>query len=212
MNGRRRHRQQKALSLDGRGLGEGEISPKSAVLSATRAVIAALIAATMAAATPAIAADASSLPAFLEGLPALVKVHDLRNVDAVSNALGLHFTVVSEAPYIIKLETKPDWLQSENYARYGVNPDHRFMVMSLQLARSAGCIKTEQVAAQLGHDYQLTPFQTNTQMGPGKVDAQQQFIITYKYPGDPPLKITFDPDHDHSGCFRSISMDSIPPK
>jgi len=194
-------------------LGEGEISPKSAFLSA-RAVPAALIAAalTLAAPTPAIAADASSLPAFLKGLPALVKVHDLRNVDAVSKALGLHFTVVSEVPYIIKLEAKPDWLESENYARYGVSPDHRFFVMSLQLARSAGCIKTEQVAAQLGHDYQLTPFQTNTQMAPGKVDAQQQFIIAYKYPGNPPLKITFQPDHDHSGCFRSISMDSIPPK
>jgi hypothetical protein len=168
----------------------------------------------MAAATPAIAADASSLPAFLKGLPALVKVHDLGNVDAVSKALGLPFTVVSETPYTItiKLEAKPDWLESENYARYGVNPDHRFFVLGLRLARSAGCIKTEQVAAQLGHDYQLTPFQTNTQMGPGKVDAQQQFIIAYKYPGDPPLKITFQPDHDHSGCFRSISMDSIPPK
>ena len=207
MNGR--SRQIKALSLDGRGLGEGEISQKSAKRPVFRAI---LIAALTLAVTAPARADTLTVPDLLKGFARLAKLHDLRNVDAVSKALGLDFVITTQEPLTISLKAKPDWLTSVNYTRYGVQPDKRVFILGLRLAPSAGCVKTEQVAAELGHDYKLTPFQTTTQMGPGKIDAQLQYLITYTYPGEPPFKITLQPDHDHSGCFRSISADSIPPK
>ena len=83
-------------------------------------------------------------------------------------------------------------------------------MMSLQLAPAAGCVKTEQVAQWLGHDYSLAPFYTNTHYPDHTVDAQLQYTIAYRYPGNPPLRITIQPDHDRSGCFRFIMADSKP--
>ena len=163
---------------------------------------------TLATAAPAMAAEAPPGPAFLKGLANLVKLHDLRDVGAVSKALGLDFVADPKFPSAYDVQAKPDWLARGSYIRRSFPASISGVGVSLQLAPAAGCVKTEQVAAQLGHDYQLTPFYTHTEKGGGKVDAQLQYIITYNYPGDPPLKITFQPDHDHSGCFRFIMANS----
>jgi hypothetical protein len=161
---------------------------------------------------PAHADDAPTGPAFLKGLANLVKLHDLGDMDAVSRALGLDFVVDTKIPGGFDVEAKPDWLTRASYVRRTFPPRISGVSVSLQLAPSAGCVRTEQVAAWLGHDYQLTPFYTRTELGGGKVDALLQYVLSYKYPGNPSLKISFQPDHYASNCFRFISADSSLPK